>query len=50
MNIGAFVTQPEAWGTPWNKPWVMESSAQELLDHYDGWESEVLDVMKVRSS
>lgn len=47
-NVGGFVTKPDAWGTPWNGPWASECDNQELLDHFSGWEPDVVNVVKVR--
>ncbi|KAJ3551436.1 hypothetical protein NM688_g4701 [Phlebia brevispora] len=46
-NFGALVTDVSAAGKEYGGPWVTESSAQELLDCYAGWEPKVQDLLKL---
>ncbi len=46
-NVVAMVSKPEAEGTEYDGPSVSHCSGQEVRDQYEGWEPEVIDLLKV---
>lgn len=46
INVIAFTSQPEKEGTPFDEPWVVDCSKEEVLDCYSGWEPEVDSLLK----
>ncbi|KZT72214.1 FAD/NAD(P)-binding domain-containing protein [Daedalea quercina L-15889] len=47
VNVVACTSHPELEGTvACDEPWVVECTQKELLDCYDGWEPEVVDMLK----
>ena len=46
-NVGGFFANPEKKGTVWNGPWVSDCPAQEVVEKFMGWESDLQDIIKV---
>lgn len=47
MNVVTFASRHELEGTNYDGEWVVSCSKEELLQCYDGWEPEVVDMLKV---
>lgn len=45
-NFGAVITEPELEGTVYTKPWVQESTEEELASDFEGWEGQVQDIIR----
>lgn len=49
VNVVAFASRPELDSTSYDQEWVVNCTKEELLECYDGWEPEVMDIIKVRA-
>ena len=47
-NVVAFCSEPEKEGTEFIGKPVESRSQEELLGEYEGWEPELVDILKVR--
>ena len=47
-NVVAFCTEPEKEGTEFVGKLVESRSQEELLRQYEGWEPELVDILKVK--
>ena len=48
VNVVACTSRPELEGAAArDEPWVVDCTQKELLDCYDNWEPEVVDMLKV---
>lgn len=48
MNVVAFVSRPDKVGTCHGGKLVEERSIEELLAHFEGWEEEVQQILRVK--
>lgn len=48
VNLVAFVTVPGGDGKRLEVPAVVDVPQKEMLDHYEGWEPEVFEMLNVR--
>lgn len=48
INVGAVYTEPDKEGTVFGGDVVQIRPQQEMLDQFEGWEEEVLQVLRVR--
>ncbi|EPS94143.1 hypothetical protein FOMPIDRAFT_1033475 [Fomitopsis schrenkii] len=46
VNVVAFASRPELDSTSYDQEWVVNCTKEELLECYDGWEPEVMDIIK----
>lgn len=49
INVGAFYSNPEQEGNPFPGNPVQETSREELLQHYEGWEDDAVKLIEVCS-
>ena len=47
INVVAFCSWPEKEGTKWTGNIVEQRTQEELLEHFEGWEEEVVQLLTV---
>lgn len=50
INVVALISYPDMHGTTHEGPWSSSATTEELLDHFDGWETHVVSLLRVRAA
>lgn len=47
-NVVCYCNEENGLGRPYSGPWVADVPEQEVIDHYKGWEPDLVHMLEVR--